>query len=496
MKKLMIVAICAVAVMISCKNKGQSAVSEGADSDTVFVDSVLAEMPDTAPRPMFLYMFDKDHMQVVYWMSVKEPSAEDCGEQDYAHVYRSWALQDMLRRNAAKYTSLLRDDKSVIAIKYTGEVLKNPDGEEMYGGEIHGRVEIPSPGAHYVFEDPKLAPSDLGGMGVIVCDEYLQAHKVLKVIDSSKKQMPQDVVKKLEKKYGMKVARSVRMCNIEGDYVYGAIQFAGEYKNAPKFPGEDNVQIKKALALEVLSRGDSVWTLEQIGTLFPGEGPSWNADDGGEYFPNDIIAAFEGPKGLELCYVHGAPESIEVGMLYPRGEKLEEQTYECYHSMYDEEIPVWKTDIAEMNKLFQQKDPSAHKDIKLTKWAHVWMGDDLEWIHMASKDEMYGGIFIRKNGKIQLIQVEDSKRKALRLWQGGLAYLKFAGPAGGATWATDIFGYRDGKLIEHFKMMEVEGEIDGCKLDNKDLTADEGRAFVNRFADAQPLNTYWRDTDE
>ena len=55
MKKLMIVAICAVAVMMSCKNKGQSAVSEGADSDTVFVDSVLAEMPDTAPRPMSLY---------------------------------------------------------------------------------------------------------------------------------------------------------------------------------------------------------------------------------------------------------------------------------------------------------------------------------------------------------------------------------------------------------------------------------------------------------
>ena len=48
-------AIIVMAMMMSCKNKGQSAVSEGADSDTVFVDSVLAEMPDTAPRSMFPY---------------------------------------------------------------------------------------------------------------------------------------------------------------------------------------------------------------------------------------------------------------------------------------------------------------------------------------------------------------------------------------------------------------------------------------------------------
>ena len=42
MKKLLFVAICAMAVMMSCKNKGQNAAAEGADSDSVFVDSVLA----------------------------------------------------------------------------------------------------------------------------------------------------------------------------------------------------------------------------------------------------------------------------------------------------------------------------------------------------------------------------------------------------------------------------------------------------------------------
>ena len=492
MKKLLLVAVCAMAVMMSCKNKGQNVEAEGADSDSVAVDSVLAEMPDTAPRPMFLYTQDKEHMQVVYWMT-SAPKEEDYSETDISKVRGRWALQQIARRNAAKYTNLLKDDKSVVAIKFIDEVLKNPDGETMFPGELHGRPEIPAPGLRYAMQDPKLYKSDIEGFRVIVCDEYLQSRKVLKITDVSNKSMPQDVVKKLEKKYGMKTERSSISCNIEGGYVCGAIQFKGEYKNAPKFPGEDNQKVAKALALEVLVNGDSVWVLEQIGTMFPGEGPTWNADDGGEYFPNSILAAFEGPKGLELCYVHGAPESIEVGMLYPRGEKLEEQMYECYHSMIDEDIPVWKKDIAEMNKLFQKKNTV--NGIKLTKWAHVWMGDDVEWIHMADKDGEYGGIFIRKNGKIQLVQMEDPKRKATHLWLNGISYLKFAGSAGGPSWYTEIIGYKDGKQVETFNMLEVEGEVDEARLNGKVLTEEDARAYVEKFADAKPLNEYWNDSE-
>ena len=332
-------AVCTMAVMMSCQHKGQSAATEGADSDSVTTDSVLVEMPDTTLRPMFLYTHDKEHMQVVYWTDIKEPSMEECGEEDFQQVHNSWVLQESLRRNASKYTSLLLNDKSVVAIKYIGELLKNADGEMLYPGQLHGRPEIPSPGARFALQNPKLYKADIEGMRVIVCDEYLQSRQVLNINNHPKGSLPQAVVKQLEKKYGMKAVRSVQTCIIEGDYVCGAIQFDGEYKNAPKFPGEDNIEIKKALAVEVLIKGDQMWTLEQIGTLFPGEGPSWNADDDGEYLPNGIVAAFEGPKGLELCYVHGAPESIEVGMLYPRGNKLEKQMFECYHSLYDEDIP-------------------------------------------------------------------------------------------------------------------------------------------------------------
>jgi hypothetical protein len=180
-------------------------------------------------------------------------------------------------------------------------------------------------------------------------------------------------------------------------------------------------------------------------------------------------------------------------MIYVIDGKLVECMYEMYQTMIDEQIPVWKKDIAEMNKLFVAKDPSQYKGVKLVKWAHVWMGDDAEWIHMVDKNEQYGGIFIRKNGKIQLIQVEEPKRRFLKLWLNGIAYLKFAGPAGGPTWATEIFGYKDGKQVEHFSMLEVEGEVSECGLNGKSMTAEEGSAFVGKFADAQPLNEYWNE---
>ena len=73
----------------------------------------------------------------------------------------------------------------------------------------------------------------------------------------------------------------------------------------------------------------------------------------------------------------------------------------------------------------------------------------------------------------------------------GIAYLKYAGPAGGPTWATEIYGYKSGKQVEHFEMLEVEGEIDGCGLNDKEMTPEQGRAYVNKFADAQPLNQSW-----
>ena len=70
MKTSFFIIVCALTLMVGCTNKGQTA--GGADSDSLAVDSLVAEVRDTTPRPMFLYYFDPDHMQVVYWTDPKE----------------------------------------------------------------------------------------------------------------------------------------------------------------------------------------------------------------------------------------------------------------------------------------------------------------------------------------------------------------------------------------------------------------------------------------
>ena len=426
---------------------------------------------------------------MVYWMT-SAPKEEDYSETDFSKVRGLWALQQMARRNAAKYTTLLVGGKQV-KVKFVGEVLKDPDGNTPSMGQIHGRPEIPALSARFELVGAK--KPDSWGM-VLLTDEYLASRKQLDIKESSAsydnpKRLPKDIVKKLEQQYGMKAERSCEVSTIGGKYVWGSVQFQGAYPKAPK--DKYDPDRKFSLALDVLIDGDKVYTHESLGH-WDESGATWNADDDGMYIPNSIEAAFEGPKGLELCYTHGAPESFETGMIYVIDGKLVECMYEMYQTMIDEQIPVWKKDIAEMNKLFLQKDPSGHKGIKLTKWAHIWMDDyETEWIHLMDKDEQYGGIFVRKNGKIRLVQVENPKRKFLKMEANGIAYLKYAGPAGGPTWATEIYGYKGGKQVEHFEMLEVEGEIDGCGLNDKEMTPEQGRAYVNKFADAQPLNQSW-----
>ena len=171
-----------------------------------------------------------------YWMT-SAPKEEDYSETDISKARGLWALQQMARRNAAKYTNLLKDDKSVVAIKFIDEVLKNPDGEMLFPGELHGRPEIPAPGLRYAMQDPKLYKKDLQGFNVIVCDEYLQSRKVLKVTDDFNKPMPKDIVQKMEKKYGMKAQRSLRSCTIEGGYTFGVPLLPGRVPAGQLQPG-------------------------------------------------------------------------------------------------------------------------------------------------------------------------------------------------------------------------------------------------------------------
>ena len=282
MKKLIILAICSLCVMAACKNNKVQ--GSELDADSTLADSVaIAEEPqDTTPKPMFLYSLDKDYMQMVYWTGIEEPQKDKDNAEYFDGMHTSWSLQEGFRRNAAQYTKMLVGENKTVDIKFIGEQLKNPDGEEMYPGELHSRASIPSPGLRYAFVNPKDQQKDMGRMNIVVTDSYLQSRtlmkqKLLSPFDKSNP-LPATVIKQLEQEYGMKCQRSEAVCRYNDRYTYGVLQFKGVYKTVKEY----NEERQKALALEVLTDGDKIYSYPVEGYIYDGM-PTWNVDDEGEY---------------------------------------------------------------------------------------------------------------------------------------------------------------------------------------------------------------------
>ena len=495
MKKLLLLAVALLAVMVGCKNKGQTAPADEKDSVTAVIDSIIEEN-DTTPLPMFLIGGDGKYMHMLYWANIEEPQRSEGDEDYFDSWHKSWELQEMFRRNAAQYTNRLLGDE-IKKIKFVDEVLKDPDGNTPSIGEIHGREEIPALCARFDFVNPKDKNPDEPTWGVVICtDSYLNSRKQLKIegvdVIDSYPELPADVVKKMEKEYGMKADNSKKMGVIGGRYIHGTIEFKGEYKNAPK--DKYDADRKYALALELLIDSDKVYKMEQLGYYDETEGSTWNADADG-YIPNDIVAAFEGPKGLELCYTHGAPESFCVGMIYLRDGKLIEYQYEMFHALIDEEIPVWKKDIAEMKKLFLEQDPE-NKYVDLTKWAHCYLDYDNEWIWLRDEKEENGAMFIRKDGKFKYIAAETPKLKFSRASKGNTYYLLLSGSAGGPATYLQVLAFENGKQTERFNALSIYGEIDECHLNGKTLSKELGQTYIDKLPESREINAYFTDIEQ
>ena len=498
MKRLMLLAICAMAVMMSCKNAGQTAPADSNDSlaTAAVIDSIIEEN-DTTPLPMFLIGDDGKYMQMLYWMNVEEPQKSEGNEDYFDAWHKSWEFQEMFRRNAAQYTNLLDGDK-IIKIKFIDEVLKDPDGKTPSIGEIH-RKEIPSLCARFDYANAKDKPQGEKSFAeswgvVIVTDSYLNSRKRLDVKylddEGGYPKLPADIVKQLEKEYGMKAAGSSQLQLIGGRYLHGTIEFEGEYKNGPKDPY--NKDRKYALALELLIDSDKVYRYEALGYYDEEYGCTWNADAEG-YISNDIVAAFEGPKGLELCYTHGAPESFCVGMIYLREGKLVEHEYEMFHAMVDEEIPVWKKDIEEMKKLYLSNNPHSHKYVELTKWAHCYIDYDNEWIWLRDKDDKNGAFFIRKDDKFRLIDVENAHQSPSSCQKDGICYLKFSGSPGGPAMQHIIYAFQNGKQLWKLFALEVYGELDECSLNGKEISKEQGKSYLDKVPEGKEINAWFKD---
>ena len=446
---------------------------------------------------MFVLVTNNGMLQMVYWADTEEPVKTEDNAEFYDEEHDEWALQEKLRRNASKYTKLIVDDVQTREVKYVDEILLNPDGEKMFFGELHGRPEIPSPGARFaLLGEPKMKDDESPGV-VIVTDSYLATHEPMTIKPASEDELlplPATVIKQMEEKYGMKVERSIKSYIIGDRYTYGVLQFEGEYKHPVKIVDPD---YKAALALEIITDGDKIYSYPMEGYYFPDEGPIWNVDDGGEYFPSHIVAAFEGSQGPEFYFVRLAPESATTGKFMINNGKLDYLRYAVYHLLIDEELPVWKKDIEEMKRLYIAEDPYENENVKLTKWAHVYIDYDGEQIWISDEDEENGAFFSREDGKLKLLATTRyNLSPSFPESKGGNNYLMLSGPAGGPSYYYEVYNLKDGKLAEKFTTLEVYGEIEECALNGKTFSAEQGKAYLMAIPDSYEPFIFWHEISD
>jgi hypothetical protein len=496
MKRFALFAICAMAVLASCQQKGKSngqdagAASAGAASSDNWND-----VRDTVPMPVFL-ISRMPYLEMHYWTNVEEPVKEGDEEDEYfASYHAAWERQEAFRRHASQYTHVLTN-YSDFRIKFFDEVLKDPDGNTPSIGQLHGRDQIPSLCARYKLVEPVEEENESVGI-VAVTDSYLQTRRQLSLTSEYEEgeemgPLPDSIVTKLEKRYGMKASRSLWYHTINNRYIQGCVQFEGEYKDAPA----DQWGTKRCLALEVIADSSEVYAHEVLGYYVSENEYGWNVDDDGIYINIYIHTAFEGPHGLEFCYSRSAPESLAVGIAYLRDGKYELDQYDIYQYMIDEEIPLWKTDIAELKKLYYEAAAEEGKDVVLSKYAHCFFDLDNEWVWMRDKDDQHGGIFLRKDGHFKFVGLETPQVKPMEMNRDyKVYYLYFADPKDNMIVRTRVLAFKDGEQIEEFSALKVEGVYTECRMNGKAISPAAGKAYLDNLPEPEEITAYFTDID-
>ena len=479
----------------SCKHNDSQ--NGQANVDTLASDSTeVAELLDTTPPPMFLYVIDKDYMMMVYWSDIQEPQRTSDNAEYFAEYHDGWELQEGFRRNAGQYTKLITSKGNTIDLKYNREILKDPDGKSMFPGELHGRKTIPSPGLKYDLANAKDAGKlkSAGGLNIVVTESYLASRTPIKLTHyTNDKKMPANVVKKLEEEYNMKAQRS-KLEYSNDRYSYGIVQFKGAYRTVKEY-GEKR---QTALALEVFTVGDTVYSYPVEGHYDKAEGPTWNVDDEGMYIPSYVMA-FEGPKGPEFCYIHYAPESSTAGMYYLRDGKVTRVEYTCYHNLIDEEEPLWNKDIAKMLQLCRKASPQAYKNVKFSKYRYIYLdGNDEPEVWLRDKNDTRGAFFFKIGNNIQLLALEEdpSIPPVFRMANNNTGYLELTRKES-ASAHRDLYELKDNKVVHHFHfILKQDIEMNTCTLDGNEISVEKGQLYIKSLPQPKEMAIFWRDIEE
>jgi hypothetical protein len=134
--------------------------------------------------------------------------------------------------------------------------------------------------------------------------------------------------------------------------------------------------------------------------------------------------------------------------------------------------------------------------VHLTKWAHCYFDYENEWIWLRDKDDKNGAFFVRKDGKLTLIDVENAHQKPSACEKDGVKYLKFSGTAGGPSWQQIIYAFKDGKQLWKLFALEVYGELSECMLNGKEISKDVGKTYLEKVPEGKEITAYFNDIEK
>ncbi len=451
-----------------------------ADSATDTITTADANYVDAGvPLPLFLWYHNSESMNVVLWTSPERPEGgrSALSRRNLA----DWQRQESVRSHAREYNNIFFSPELKGRVHFEAETFFSPDSNALESGILHNRY-FPAASIGYAFDNPKqvnVRDSNIGTMAVLTTDSYLASHHAVKLSHTlwhgttSDKPLAAKVITQLEQQYQQKVQRSHLVCRAGQRYSYGIVQF--------------HVADDHALALEVVTDGDSIYSLPVRGTNDPDSLSYWQPNDSAIYKPGTIVMAFEGPQGPEFCYEQPMSDGIAVGVMCIRDGQLMQRRQARYVINADEgnRRPLWHADFEQLQRLYAEASTDT-ADVVLTKWCWVDIdGDGYDELWLRSSDDRHGAFFTFRDD-FKLVCCETPSLRP-RLYVGRI---RISRVEGGSSLYYANYVISKSQLLHTFEKTEVYGALRQATLDRRPLSQEECMDFQDKLPKTEhPLKT-------
>ncbi len=124
---------------------------------------------------------------------------------------------------------------------------------------------------------------------------------------------------------------------------------------------------------------------------------------------------------------------------------------------------------------------------------HFYLDYPNEWIWLRDKDNNYGAFFFRKDGKLSLVAVETPQMKPVQMSRDVIYYLKLSGAIVDTTSRTEIYGFKEGRQVEHFIATAFSSVITECSLKGKTLSKEDGQKYLDNLPEEEQVTAYFRE---